>query len=342
MHFSKIRMHSQILFKGVNYGPFESNELSLIEVTRLLGLKGGILVSLIPEMPNVITREQDLIPGGYFELVPSLDFTNGKAGGTLLETPSIDQRSTTKLVSIQEPEQKNNLGIPLPNSELEQCVDCMLRLIAAVPPRFTKYNKVLSQQISNSLKEAEEWQNLLESKDFPANINPIELKTFIQYRLLSMMHDIYKLSWAKYAPRCRKFAISSLYSMGGLKRTEHVLNYLSVWRRSMPTANWMQLKQHFTNNPIYIHKCSSRLIPSRLPSEEHAGDFVKVASLSASAMYIQLRSQMIKKIAETGAYLNDSLLEILNEISAKQNIKGTKLYTRLLVEFNITSDASRT
>ena len=274
-------------------------------------------------------------------MLPALPFKTSTNEQLQVPNTDLHQNETFIINSIDavdyknpSPSSKTIPTFPLPVSQLEYCTECLLRLVASVPPRYTKYNKVLSMQIDNSLKEAQAWQTLHDriengTASAPDGIENKDFHTFVQYRLLSMLNDIWKLTWAKVAPKCRKFTISTIHSLVDVNRVEHVLNFLSVWRRLIPTEKWFRIQSHYSCNPIHVHNTPRILVPGRLPSDEHAGDLVQIIGPTKQD-YHNIRLEFIRKIKETGAFTNQGLMTILSELDCTKSQRA-----RLRLEFGI-------
>ncbi|KAI8927109.1 hypothetical protein BC831DRAFT_453958 [Entophlyctis helioformis] len=55
----------------------------------------------------------------------------------------------------------NTKQLPLGKTEMDACVGAMVQLISSIPPRYVKYNKVLSAQIDYAMREVDRLQSVL-------------------------------------------------------------------------------------------------------------------------------------------------------------------------------------
>jgi hypothetical protein len=333
----------KILFQGTIYGPIESSSsIEIICHSLCISLKAKpVLVAVNDEKTIISNVKQTIIPGFYHLLAdPTVPFhaeiekVNTKIHDTLI-TPchKTVETQTEKISSVQPAPTSSKKDIfPLQKDEMEECIDQMLHLISTIPPRYIKYNTVLSQQIDIALAQAQElvdslnqmYQNINSDVCHPSGVDWNNYITFLQYRILNLLHDIWKRVWTRFSPSKRIFNVSKLYTLHSLQKVEHVLNCLSSWRRILEQKSWDKIKNYTLKEKSTIRKDAivtekDRLLqPPRLVSHEHMGAFVHVSQdcpsikpLSKFDQFDLFRVEYLREISQKKCYKSKELLDIL-------------------------------
>jgi hypothetical protein len=338
----------QIYYDGAFYGPFQSN-LTIRDISLALNLRYPVMLrSLLENRDCTLIRGQnEAIPSGFYEAMIV-------AEGEMLQTRSVVKESRkvsnpkctlhagtqTDTLTLETP----NLNLstvtqfPLSKSEMANIVDSMLQLIATIPPRYIKYNKAISTKIDTTLNEVDRWTTYTEklygqvskssNSDYIPSVSIQDFVTFLQYRTLFLLYDIWKTVWQKFAPKSRVYSLSKVCTSNSLDRIEHILNCLSSWRRMMKSSTWSSLQSHFSllgaGKQERSQKC--KLSASRLPSQEHCGDAVFLtqqrpeinATLNKENELRRFRILFIQKIRDYDAFTDRELSQILHEMVKEQ------------------------
>ncbi|EGF76672.1 hypothetical protein BATDEDRAFT_92466 [Batrachochytrium dendrobatidis JAM81] len=148
---------------------------------------------------------------------------------------------------------------------MDTCIKAMLHLISSIPPRYIKYNKVLSAQIDTAMKQVHHLQVSL--THLQSNISsthssvhhkplPVTLDiqtTFTQYRIMQVLFEVWKSVGRRYAPHVRTFNVSNVVTLHNVDTAEHYLNRLCSWRRMIDTHTWKTLTLGMTQQEQQLY-----------------------------------------------------------------------------------------
>ena len=342
----------KIIFRGSTYGPIQSpSSFSFILKMLKVSIRASpVLQSLATsegEKIVIISNEMTQVTSGLYILNANPNVLyDEKIDGPLQDLPlrecvnkngvsSIQTQTDLPYTSVKTQDPSHTL--PLAKSEMDKTVEGMLHLISSIPPRYIKYNKVLSQQIDTSLGHIQEWSDKLDDlyKKVETSQSGLHLSgvsystylTFVQYRILTMMNDIWKKVWIKFAPSSRVFSVSKIYTLNTLEAAEHILNCLSSWRRMLDPKSWSNIKYHSSQQASKVAKtrpvtAKDRMLdPSRLVSDEHAGDLTILATNREEAFHLAnnnelnvFRVDFLKKVGNESAYKNEHLKRIMKNM----------------------------
>jgi hypothetical protein len=342
----------KVIYQGCTYGPIEA-PMTLHSICKMIrvSLRAKPVLRAVSRNDTILSFPEETVSTGLYELIANPNIKYDESVDGVLEQPEIknwkpthtNDMFTQTTTSNEFTESKTSSSIlPLAKDEMKECMDRMLHLLATIPPRYMKYNKVLSQQIDEALRQADEWNQKLNSlyarlENSSSNTKHLSgvslgtFMTFVQYRILNMLHDIWKRVWQRFAPASRIYSVSKIYTLHSLQTVEHILNCLSSWRRMIEREDWSKIKQHVSasdSKPLRTTTTGrERLImPPRLVSDEHAGDFVQLSQSRPELKPVrdkkkdldQFRSVFVKQLSLAEVYKNDDMVRLLNTLLREQ------------------------
>jgi hypothetical protein len=349
--------HIKIIYRGITYGPIEAP-------TCLKVICDMVHVSMDakPSLENVVDKTKCIsnpltpITAGVYELyaIPNIPFQEERKQdypvriprhGVVAEgTQTVDQEDQIIPQRQQEMAVKSlrHQNLPLAKNEMQETVDGMVHLLTTIPPRYIKYNKQLSLQIELGMEEVDKLLAELEElyvldvhQKHISGVSVGTMTTFVQYRTLHIMHDIWKKVWTRFAPARRVFNVSKIFTLHTLEQAEHIFNCLSSWRRMLDSNSWSKIKTHVQKE---IGSCQNikkksygpQMLPGRLPGEEDAGNHVQLAinmpkqSDNTQEEELRLfRLAYLKLVAKEGAYRNMDLRRILESMLRERRLSST-------------------
>jgi hypothetical protein len=195
---------------------------------------------------------------GFFELVsrrdipydPNIDY---------LPPLSRNRRvhSRTRTTEDQNSTSNQPDTFPIPDDEMSLAIRAMLHVISSIPPRYLNFNVILANQVERAIEEVEKLQKILADLTINSDESvhrynrskkiPLDLtihKTFIQYRILNVLHQTWKAAWDRVSPISRYFSISDIKIMDSVELSEVYLNRLNSWRRILEKDKWNALVSH--------------------------------------------------------------------------------------------------
>ncbi|TPX67346.1 hypothetical protein SpCBS45565_g03853 [Spizellomyces sp. 'palustris'] len=172
-----------------------------------------------------------------------------KQAGNTSPRPKLEPpTSTTDVSTVAEKSE--------PNTDLDVGIEALLFVISSIPARYIKYNKILAAKMDQALAEVDILQRALadlydETKkagceSSTTNIPLETMRTFIQYRIATILSDVWSSVWHKFGPKYRRYHVTDVTTSAALERAEHCLNRLHVWRRTMDAQTWNQMKKSST------------------------------------------------------------------------------------------------
>ncbi|KAI8818363.1 uncharacterized protein EV422DRAFT_569779 [Fimicolochytrium jonesii] len=72
------------------------------------------------------------------------------------------------------------------------------------------------------------------------------LRIFTQYRIFTVLYQVWSAVWTRFGPRSRYYHISDLTNPAAFEAAEHTLNRFHVWRRTFDAQTWAQMKKSST------------------------------------------------------------------------------------------------
>jgi hypothetical protein len=340
----------KVIYQGCTYGPIEA-PMTLLAICNMIrvSLRAKPVLRAISRKDTLLSLPEEMVSTGLYELIsnPNISYDESVDGvleqpakKTKLATNSHDMFTQTQARTDLTESNTTSSMLPLRKDEMKECVDRMLHLLATIPPRYIKYNKVLSQQIDEALLQADEWNKKLNSlydRLESASTNAKHLSgvslgtfmTFVQYRILNMLHDIWKTVWQRFAPASRVYSVSKIYTLHSLQTVEHILNCLSSWRRMIEREDWSKIKQFVSESIHFLPRSKSKaqlIMPPRLVSQEHAGDFIQLSQSRPELKPVrdkrrdldQFRSAFVKQLSLAEVYRNEDMVRILNSLLREQ------------------------
>ncbi|KAJ3321530.1 hypothetical protein HDV06_004066 [Boothiomyces sp. JEL0866] len=329
--------HVKILLKGVIYGPIES-ECTFEFICQMFKVSPMANPSLtkLPDKKLVIHKQAEVVESGMYEFSfnPNVPFVEipvklNKVSKTVQTTSVHTQtiaNSTQPIIQTQD-------SLPLKPKLMKECTDRMVQLIASIPPRYIQYNKLLSAQINTSLEQIDQLTKYLGflytdftlEQELDKGLQMSIFATFLQYRILTMLHDIWKKAWTRFSPSMRVFSVSKIHQLHSLDQAEDILNRLCMWRRMIKPSDWNNIKGYCAKH-IKPTKKLQILLPDRLVSDEHAGDFIHLTTErpqipkenSSKAILDKFRVAFLKESSKREAYTVKDLKSILNELLISQ------------------------
>ncbi|KAJ3262608.1 hypothetical protein HK103_000137 [Boothiomyces macroporosus] len=280
----------------------------------------------------IVHRQSDIVESGIYELTfnPNVPFVDIPLKPQLSKTVQTISISTQTITSTSQVIQSQD-SLPLKPKIMKECTDRMLQLIASIPPRYILYNKLLSAQIDSTLEEVESLTKYLRylhadytlDQELDQGLKVSLFATFLQYRILNMLHDIWKKVWTRFSPPMRVFSVSKIHQLHTLDQAEDLLNRLCMWRRMMNQSDWNKIKGYCSQH-IKGKKKAKILLPDRLVSDEHAGDYIQLTTerpkiqteSNSKAVLDQFRLTFLKESGRREAYTVKELKNIMNDLLA--------------------------
>ena len=349
----------KVVYQTTVYGPFQG-PISLARLAKLMRISmraKPLLQSMDTEKITVITNENAIINAGLYSLAADPSIVYDEAIDGAMETSSVGRNKFGQFRDCQTQTDSSAhhngeysaatsgiCNLPLDRSEMEHTVEGMIHLLSSIPPRYIKYNKVLAAQMKISLDQVNEWikslsivyQDMENDKIGLLHASGVTFATyvtFVQYRILSVMHDIWKKVWTRFPPSSRVFNVSTIYTYNSLENAEHILNCLSSWRRMMDAEAWDKIHRH--NAAIVESDVKKRTLtakdrllqPSRLASTEHAGDRISLAQsfgglkdISNNQELQNFRIAFIQELRRSAVFKNDELKTIKNKMLKERKL----------------------
>ncbi|KAH6599481.1 hypothetical protein BASA50_002995 [Batrachochytrium salamandrivorans] len=263
----------KIVLRGEVYGPLHTPvSLRIICAALKISTKASPTLQSIDRVPHLILVDLDAcVESGLYELLmhPGIPYEDA-ADQLPLQTLTCSTASSSHTSHIDppphlsppspEPASHSNLSpvsetLPLNSLEMDVCIKAMLHLISAIPSRYIKYNKVLSQQLDRALLEVDRLQESLSKlhnrMPSPLDTDKVDIlslplsihTTFIQYRIVQVLYETWKTVGRRYSPAIRTFNIHNIHMLHSVDVAEHYLNVLCSWRRILDTKVWDRLTQ---------------------------------------------------------------------------------------------------
>ena len=350
----------KVIYQGTVYGPFQG-PITMEKLARMIRVSiraDPILTSMDSETIIVVSDPYEELFAGLFSLAanPNIMYDEKLDGEVIKPIPNRFglfkniQTQTDSTLNEYHHENSGICNLPLDRSEMDAICESMIHLISSIPPRYIKYNKVLSQQIGISLNQVNQWIKHLSVLyvEFVSDKTGLHASgasfetyiTFIQYRILNLLHDIWKKVWTRFPPSNRVFNVSTIYTYNSLEKAEHILNCLSSWRRMIDVESWDKIHRH--NNHLVqqdVKKqpdtAKSRLLqPSRLPSAEHASDSIALVQKCNGLEDIinkkeleTFRIAFLQEVKHRTVFKNDDLKDI------KTQMLKEKKFNRVSIDF---------
>lgn len=286
----------KVIFRGETYGSIRApTTLALLcSVFRVSPRASPILMSL-DKSPLAISDLSAPISSGLYELISRRDvpFDPELDPSPHLHLPRVRLRKAPEKVDDSPSHShSSNPQFPIPESEMAIAIQAMLHVIGSIPPRYLKYNVVLSNQIEASIDEVERMQKMLaDLKTAEPNEldQAVRIKTrgkskiplthgihitFFQYRILNVLYEAWKLVWRRATPFSRYFRLTDIKVLHSIDVAEHYLNLLNSWRRVLESDTYSELEKSFESlRPVdegqnAASKSKVYKAPT-LPSEKH-------------------------------------------------------------------------
>ncbi|KAJ3272105.1 hypothetical protein HDV01_005970 [Terramyces sp. JEL0728] len=347
--------HIKILSNGIFYGPIESIcTLEFICQMFKVSPSANPMLALLPDKKTVIHQQSEVVTSGIYELTfnPNVPFTElpSKRNQVSKMVQTSDVHTQTKFA--QQPVGSED-SLPLKPKQMKECTDRMLQLIASIPPRYIQYNKLLSAQIDSSLEEIDyltkhlNFLNTGFSKDqqLDGGMQVAEFATFLQYRILTMLHDIWKKVWTRFSPSMRVFNLSKIHQLHSLDQAEDILNRLCMWRRMMRPSEWNKIKNYCSKH--FKHQKKSKiLLPDRIVSDEHAGDAIYLTTErpkippenNVKSALGKFRVAFIKETLKQDAYNTKEMKIIMNELIISNESNSSSAFPSEYIQKQITRE----
>lgn len=250
----------KVCFQGEIYGSIRSPvSLNLLcSLFKVSPRASPTLVSLDTKHPLIVSDMEKEVEEGFFELVsrrdipydPNIDY---------LPPLSRNRRvhSRTRTTEDQNSTSNQPDTFPIPDDEMSLAIRAMLHVISSIPPRYLNFNVILANQVERAIEEVEKLQKILADLTINSDESvhrynrskkiPLDLtihKTFIQYRILNVLHQTWKAAWDRVSPISRYFSISDIKIMDSVELSEVYLNRLNSWRRILEKDKWNALVSH--------------------------------------------------------------------------------------------------
>eukprot|EP00842_Homolaphlyctis_polyrhiza_P004580 jgi/Hompol1/5122/HPOL_000433-RA len=285
--------HIKIMYHGNMYGPMRvpTTIKMICTVLKISPRASPTLQSLDRAIKLVIVDLDADVTSGFYELLvhPDIQYDEHIDGPVLRaaspdKSPISNRPQTRTLRTMHDGDssetQTNQRShhqhvtphLPLGPVEMQACVESMMHLISSIPPRYVRYNKVLSNQLDHAMAEVNRLQKSLDhllarsgepSQPQPSNpLSPLSGEqdskeqhqssrrkslplsiqvTFMQYRIVHVLYETWKTVWKRFSPVIRSFNISKIQTLHSLQTSEHYLNRLWTWRRILDTNVWDRL-----------------------------------------------------------------------------------------------------
>ncbi|KAJ3045931.1 hypothetical protein HDV00_006197 [Rhizophlyctis rosea] len=270
-------MYIKILHNNQTYGPLHSTTTlrQILTTLRIPPRSNPSLHNL--QSPKIYTTESldTLIDSGVYELVVAnpLPWVEGEDDVRLDNRVDVRQKSTQTSQRSEGSLENEDSGRrevarekvvkskveEKVKSEIEIGIEALVHLVASIPPRYVKYNTVLSRRMDEAIELVERLRHSLQLVEKEETNNPSSSppptrpkipittqKTFIQYRLILLLHQIWSTVWARYAPASRLYHISDMATPQALITAEHCINQIHIWRRTLDAQTWETLKRSST------------------------------------------------------------------------------------------------
>ena len=277
----------KICFQGETYGSIRS-PLSLNTLCTLFKVSpraSPTLVSLDPKHPLIVSEMSEEVESGFFEFVsrrdvpfdPSIDHLPA-----LIRYKKVPHQTLRKNQDDCLDQYKSD-SLPIPDNEMALAIRAMLHVVGSIPPRYLKFNVILANQVERAITQVEKLQKVLSdlstnSDDSIYRYNrskkiPLDLsihQTFIQYRILDILHQTWKTAWERVSPISRYFSISNLKILDSIELSEHYLNRLNSWRRILEAETWNSLMKHVQlPSPTDLNPRKNIYNPRGIPSNKN-------------------------------------------------------------------------
>ncbi|KAI8899637.1 hypothetical protein BC833DRAFT_584973 [Globomyces pollinis-pini] len=361
----------KVVYRNEVYGPWQSTvSLRQICVSLFVSPRSSpILLSMHNERVSCFSNLLDIIPDGLYRLDsdpciafdPAIDLP--RLPLTTAPKSTVHEHTQTDLITNSRHDERRLTilnpslnDFPLSPIQMKKSLEGFYHLIGSIPPRYIQYNKLLSGQIECALVEIQKWQDIYESQvslDIAVHESGVSLNTFItflQYRILDLLHDIWKKVWTRFSPSMRVFNISKIYTVNSIKEAEAILNRLAMWRRMLEMEDWYKMKAHVLKKYSFQVNQDKILSPSRMVSQEHSGDFIQMyantistkTQPNASEFLFELKNEFLMALNRTKVWKNEDLKSLLNEVLKAMELKYTEhdypieyLRNTMCIEFQI-------
>lgn len=276
----------KVCFQGETYGSIRSPvSLNLLcALFKVSPRSSPTLVSLDSKHPLIVSDMNEEVESGFFELISRRDIPFDSSIDNL---PSIARpkrpQNRAHFKDDSASESSNSDVFPIPEDEMALAIRAMLHVISSIPPRYLKFNVILSNQIERAITEVEKLQKVLD--DLSTNSDesiyrynrskkiPLDLtihKTFIQYRILNILHQTWKSAWDRVSPISRFFTISDIKVLDSIDLSEHYLNRLNSWRRIIEMDTWNTIVTQIPlPSPTDLNPRKKIYNPKGLPSDKN-------------------------------------------------------------------------
>ncbi|KAJ3388126.1 hypothetical protein HDU92_001605 [Lobulomyces angularis] len=139
----------------------------------------------------------------------------------------------------------NSLETPLSIAEMENSIEAMKYVIASIPERYVKYNKVLSKNIDKANFEVERLYKIANDvESHQKSLISAEIrKTLIYFQMMTVLVNAWNSVWIKFGPVSRSYHFSDLRHNEALGRAENFLTRFHLWRRVMEGEKWSLIER---------------------------------------------------------------------------------------------------
>lgn len=289
----------KIIANGNTYGPIRApTTLSFIIKILKISKSASPMLQMLntPTNPMVIIDLQEKVLSGLYELLYDTDVGYDSAAECTQEFPvhhntycttgvrkdrlpvnHYSSKTATTITESLELVAAEEQEFPLKDGDMSECLKAMMELISSIPPRYIKYNVKLSAQIDAALAEVNEWSLRLNSGDEDEMSWKLK-KTFIQYRIIHILHETWKTVWQQFSPYARSFQTTKIVSFHAFDVAEGYLNRLWSWRRMLSDSEWRKLRCVYSKENdarrvthfVPMNAKNRILKPPPLPSSENA------------------------------------------------------------------------
>lgn len=276
----------KVCFQGEIYGSIRSPvSLNLLcALFKVSPRASPTLVSLDAKHPLIVSDMEQEVEVGFFELVSRRDVPYD-ANIDNLKPINKTRRAHCRNTKDEDLNSASNQTdvFPIPDDEMTLAIRAMLHVISSIPPRYLNFNVILANQVERAIEVVENLEKVLADLNINSDESvhrynrskkiPLELqihKTFIQYRILNVLHQTWKAAWDRVSPISRYFSISDIKIMDSLELSEVYLNRLNSWRRMLERDKWDALVSNIPlPTPTDLNPRKKIYNPRGLPSDKN-------------------------------------------------------------------------
>jgi hypothetical protein len=190
-----------------------------------------------------------------------------------------------------------------------------------------------------------EWEKKLQSLD-EYNIEPHLSKTFVQYRIINILHETWKTVWTQFSPYARSFDASRIQTMHSFDVAEGYLNRLYSWRRMLDNDSWRRIQHAFSEKKKQVSWKHSFLGPPRLPSGENPEAWTYLARQPLEPITLKrenkhmhkFRLEFVNAMVKENVYKNHELERLLGMLITRyeqkeENFPSSQIQNKIRSEF---------